>query len=285
VNIESDCIVCIFNQALRVAKSLDLDKSKTKEVLDLAASFVPQMSYDLTPPQNATPIYQEIAKLLNKKDLYKELKIESINRATELVPKCREILKKSEDKFLTATKIAIVGNVIDLASEVMFDLKSEVESVIERDFAIDDTKELKKALKNSKTLVYLADNAGENIFDEIYIEYLKREFKDLKIYYFVRSRPIINDITVEDLKDSKIFELTEVVDSGVKTPGIVYEYLNENAKEIFDSADTIISKGMGNYECLNEMKDSPLFFLLKIKCQVVAASIDEDIGAIICKKV
>ena len=36
----------------------------------------------------------------------------------------------------------------------------------------------------------------------------------------------------------------------------------------------IISKGQGNYEALSDV-DAPIFFLLKVKCNVIA----EDIGA------
>jgi uncharacterized protein with ATP-grasp and redox domains len=284
LNIQTDCIACIFNQALRVTKTLGLDDTSSKKILDLAASHVPKFTFSKNPPQNATPLYQDMAKELGVVDLYYDVKQSSIKKAKELAPKCEQILASSEDKFLTATKIAVVGNVIDLASEVIFDLEREVDNIIDSDFAIDDTNRLYEKLKNSKTLVYLADNAGENIFDLIYIRYLKSEF-DLDIYYFVRKEPIINDLTMDDLVDDELHSLCKVVDSGVPTPGIVYELMNDEAKELYDSADCIISKGMGNYECLSESVKNPLFFLLKIKCNVVASSLNEQLGAIICKKV
>ncbi len=285
MNSSPECISCIFNQALRVAKELDLDEKKTKEILDLSAKMLPQMSLALTPPQNATPMYQNIAKHLGLSDLYKDVKLKSIKKAKELEPYAREILNNSTDKFLTATKIAVVGNVIDLASVVSFDLNKELEKVTKSSFSIDDSKKLHEKLKKSKNIVYLADNAGENVFDLIFIEFLKNEFKELKIYYFVRSAPIINDLTPDDLKDDELSKFATIVDSGVKTPGIIYEDLNKEAKKLFDNADLIISKGMGNYECLSNSKTFPIFFLLKIKCAVVANSLNEQIGAIICKKI
>jgi len=285
VNIATDCLSCIFNQALKVTKELGLDDNRSKEVLDIAASMIPKMSMDLTPPQNATPMYQKISKYLKVDDLYKDIKEKSIQKAKDLEPLAYEILKNSSDKFITATKIAIVGNVIDLASEISFDLSDELKNTMQRSFAIDNTNELHEALKKSKKLVYLADNAGENIFDKIYIQYLRDEFKDIEIYYFVRGEPIINDLCLEDLKDDPIHDFATVIDSGVPTPGLVYEMLSESAKEIFDSADLIISKGMGNYECLNQAKSHPIFFLLKVKCSVVANSLNKKIGDIICKKI
>jgi uncharacterized protein with ATP-grasp and redox domains len=284
VNIAPDCIACIFNQALRVTKVLELERDKSKEILDLAASYTPTFSFEKTPPQNATPLYEAMAQHLEMEDLYSDIKKRSIQKALTLRPRCQEIIAKSEEKFLTATKIAVVGNVIDLASEVMYDLDEEVEKVMESHFAIDDSKMLYQQLLESKRVVYLADNAGENIFDALYIEQLKEIFPQLEIYYFVRGRPIINDLTLQDMENDPLHQLTEIVDSGVFTPGLVYEDMSPKAKEIFDSADCIISKGMGNYECLSTYTTLPLYFLLKIKCNVVSASLNCQLGAIICKK-
>ncbi len=285
MNISTECITCIFNQARRVADELDLDEIITKKVLDESAKMIPSFSLSKTPPQNATPMYEMISTLLDKKDLYKEAKMASIEKATSLIPKCREILAQSNHKFLTATKIAIVGNVIDLASEVMFDLDEEVDKVMDNRFVIDDSSSLHFELINAKKVVYLADNAGENVFDRLYIEYLKSEFKDIEFFYFVRGNPIINDITVADLEGDEIHDLATVIDSGVPTPGIVIDLMNDTAKELFNSADLIISKGMGNFECLSNETSYPIFFLLKIKCNVVATALNEKIGGIICKKV
>ncbi len=285
MNISTECITCIFNQALRVAKELGLDEKDTKRVLDESAKMIPSFSLSSTPPQNATPMYEMISKLLDKKDLYKEAKMASIQKATTLIPKCREILAQSDHKFLTATKIAVVGNVIDLASEIMFDLDEEVDKVMGNKFVIDDTATLHYELINAKKVVYLADNAGENVFDRLYIEYLKSEFKDIEFFYFVRGNPIINDITVDDLEGDEIHKIATVIDSGVPTPGIVIDLMNDKARDLFESADLIISKGMGNFECLSNESSYPIFFLLKIKCNVVSTALNEKIGGIICKKV
>jgi len=225
-----------------------------------------------------------ISNLLKKPDIYKEVKEKSIKKAQAFIPQCKKAIEDSKDPFLIATKIAVAGNVIDLASEYNFDLESELEKVLKTDFAIDDSRDLLETLKKSVTVVYLADNAGENVFDRLYIETLKQLFKDIKVYYFVRSTPIINDITYDELKNDEIHDVATVVNSGVQTPGIVIENLNKEARALFEKADCIISKGMGNYECLSENKDYPLYYLLKVKCNVVANSLAMDVGDIICKR-
>ena len=260
-----------------------MDEKSSKKVLDKSAKMLPNFSLLKNPPQNATPMYEMISKLLKKPDIYKELKQKSIKMAEKFIPKCKEEIKKSKNPFLTSTKIAVAGNVIDLASEVRFDLKDELFKVLKTNFSIDDTHKLYESLKKSKTVVYLADNAGENVFDKLYIETLKDIFKDIEVYYFVRSKPIINDITYDELKNDSINEIATLIDSGNKTPGVVIEDLKDEARELFYKADCIISKGMGNFECLSENNQFPIYYLLKIKCSVVAKELKRELGDIICK--
>jgi len=78
-------------------------------------------------------------------------------------------------------------------------------------------------------------------------------------------------------------KLCTLVDSGVNTPGFVYERATPYAKELFDKADLVISKGMGNYECLSPSHRDNIFFLLKVKCEVVANSLGLNLGDIVCK--
>ena len=50
-----------------------------------------------------------------------------------------------------------------------------------------------------------------------------------------------------------------------------------------DEADVILSKGMGNFECLQSHKDERLFMLFKVKCDVVAAFCGVEKGTMMLK--
>lgn len=284
MHIEPDCVTCIFSQSLKVANKLNLDQEMTKTVMNETAKMIPSFDHAKNPPQNAAPVYEMIARLLKKEDIYKEIKQESIEHAKSFVSLCKDKIKESENKLLTATKIAVAGNVIDLAAEFSFDLGEELEKILDMEFGIDDYEKLSAKLYGAKKLVYLADNAGENIFDKIYIETIKEFCPDMKVYCFVRGNPIINDITEKEAYDSGLNEVSTIINSGVPTPGLDMGAMSKEAKEIFESAECIISKGMGNYECLSEEGGYPIFFLLKVKCQVVARSLKSEIGDIVCKK-
>ena len=267
-----------------MTKELGLNTITSKNILDKSSKLLPEMSLEKTPPQNALAMYQMIAQTLKTKDIYHDIKQQSIQKAKILIPKAAALIKSSNNTFLTATKMAVAGNVIDLASQVEFDLENTVDNIEKMEFAIDDVVKLKTSLQSAKRLVYLADNAGENEFDKLYIKTIKKLFPKIEVFYFVRSKPIINDICFEDLDGDDLHEIATLIDSGNLTPGLVIKDLTPKAKEIFQSADTIISKGMGNYECLSQESVKELFFLLKIKCDVVANSLEKEVGSIICKK-
>ncbi|MDR0408562.1 MAG: ARMT1-like domain-containing protein [Campylobacteraceae bacterium] len=284
MRIQNVCKECVVKQAMRMGDLLSLDKSGKEIVLSMANAHTANFDDALSPPENAYKFYEDAAKYLETNDIYKEFKKASSKKAEEFRAVCEQYIQDSEDKLLSATKIAVVGNVIDLASYMQYDLKEEVAKVLESRFFIDDFIFLKTALQNAREIVYISDNAGEEIFDKIYIKLIKELFCDVEVYYFTRGKPIINDITYQDALDSKMDEVAIVVDSGVPTPGFVPKLANEKALKLFKRADFIIAKGMGNYECLSERKESDIFYLFKVKCSVVGEDINAPLGALVCKK-
>jgi uncharacterized protein with ATP-grasp and redox domains len=284
MKIEKECLTCIYNQSSRVSELLKLNEQQAHQISDIAKRHIENFDFSSTPPHNATPMYEEIAQYLNCDDLYADMKDEASKKALDFVLTCKHEIENSQEKLYGAIKAAVAGNVIDLAAEVMFDLEEEISKVFHKDFAIDDFILLKKQLAQAKTLVYLADNAGEEVFDKLCIETIKELYPQLQVFYFVRGKPIINDLTLSHAKKSALDTVATLVDSGVPTPGYTLDLANETSKKLFFEADCILSKGMGNYECLGLEKNLPLFFLLKVKCQVVARSLGATIGDIICKK-
>ena len=285
MNLDEACIGCILNQAVRVCDNIDADSALRKSILKRADEMSKNFSFMQNPPQVATPLYQEMARLAKKADLYDEVKKHSTNRAKESLPYLQDKLATSDDKLLTATKIAIAGNVIDLAAEVSFDLEEELEKIFDISFNKKDFYRLKEKLSSAKTVMYLADNAGEHVFDYLYIQTLQEIYPQLQITYAVRGEAIINDVTYDEAKELGFDTLCTLLDSGVNTPGFDYERATKEAQELFDNADLIISKGMGNYECLTPYPRENICFLLKVKCQVVANFIEQNIGDIVCKMV
>jgi uncharacterized protein with ATP-grasp and redox domains len=278
------CVVCIFSQALRVCETLETDETIAKQVLDRVACMVPEWRFDETPPAVAARVYPEIAKILETDDIYRYVKEEATRHAEAFIPIVRQRIDQSDDRFVAALKAAVAGNVIDLAATPAFDLKEEVEKIFHTPFAHDDSESLREALKKADTVLVVGDNAGEHLFDKVMMEELKTGFPHMTLYYAVRGVPIINDVTLKEAKAAGLDAVAEVVDSGVDTPGLDLARVTESFASLYERADLVIAKGMGNYECLSDTATRPTWYLLKVKCQVVANSLGREVGDIICYK-
>ena len=283
MKIDTACIECIINQSYKVANAIGADKSLTNKITSTIKEMSKNFSYDDNPPEIASYVYEKMAQLANKKDLYDEVKKLSTKKAISFVPLLKEKLQKSDNKLLTATKIAVAGNVIDLAACVEFDLDEELQKIFDTEFAYDDFNRFEIEIKKAKEILVIGDNVGEHIFDYMFVETLQELFPHVDVHYMVRGNPIINDVTMQEAQEAGFDKLCNLVDSGVNTPGFAYDRASLYAKELFDNVDLVISKGMGNYECLTPSHRGNIFFLLKVKCGVVASSLDKEIGDIICK--
>ena len=270
MKISKECYLCIYNQVFNITERLNLDEDTSSLVLREGARKLALYDLSFEPPIIASDIYESVAEIVKKRDLFEKEKKEAIKEALKLKPVLQKRLAKSKDKLYDACRVAVAGNVIDLGVNQEYDLQKEIKRIFEMHFYKNDYPMLKDKILNAKKITYLADNAGENVFDEILIEAIKEFNPDVKIYYVVRGKPIINDVTVDDLKGLEIFKLAEIIDSGVDTPGFCLSKANEKSKNIFYNSDLVISKGMGNFECLFGECNREVFYLFKVKCDVVA---------------
>jgi uncharacterized protein with ATP-grasp and redox domains len=284
MNIKNDCLVCIYNQALKTARNLQCNDKLTKTIMDDTAKILLKYDLDVTPPFIAKDVYKKISKRVGAKDPLEKIKEKSTIEAKKLEPFIEKKIQNSSDKLLAAIRAAIAGNVIDFGAQREFDLKEAVEEIFEKEFGVCDYEKFNKDLKKAKLILYIADNTGEHIYDKILLRHLVKKYLDKRFIYVTRGTPIINDVTLKEAKKAKIDKICEVVSSGVDTPGLILKRANKKFKELFKKSDMIIAKGMGNYETLYGVTDKNTYFLFKIKCNVVADSLNREVGDIMFLK-
>ena len=209
----------------------------------------------------------------------KKIKESNINEALALYPSLKQVINNSDNRLLTAIRIAIAGNVIDLGVGKEFNILEDMEKILIQEFAIFDFEEFKSQFEKAESILYLGDNAGESVFDKILIEELNKP-----VTYVVRDVPVINDVTFEDAISSGLDEVAEIISSGSSAPGTILNLCNDTFLDKFNNADMIISKGQGNYEGLSNV-DRSVFFLLKAKCQVIAKNLGVKENDIVLKMI
>ncbi len=274
MNIKPDCITCLFNQSLKVTKLLKLDDATSKKILDSTAQILIDHDMTYTPPQIAKKIYQSISDITGEED---PIALSKEHATLEALKVDTSFIQSIPD----ALKLSVIGNVIDFGAQEQFDLGEMIQSHFHHPFGIDNFPTFEKELKNAKEMVIIGDNVGEHIFDKVLIETIKKHY-NIEVYYFVRGKPIINDVT---LKEAGILKnCAHIIDTGVATPGYDLAEANAQSKAIFDRADIVLAKGMGNFESLYLEAQRPIYFLFVVKCTVVAQAIGKEVKELIFKR-
>ena len=280
-----DCIPCFFRQALEAARNSGASQIKQREILNELAKTLPGFSFTFTPPEMARIIYGIVTKVTHQVDPYKKIKAKSNELALKIYPELRKRILRSDDRLLKAVELAIAGNIIDYGARISLNITEELNKILSKEeisFHKDkdvlfDYSYFKDSVKKAENVLYLADNAGETVFDRILIEEIKRIAKHKNIIYAVKEKPIINDALIEDAYKCGVDKIATVVSCGSSAPGTILSLCSKEFLKIYKKVDMIISKGQGNFEALSEEK-RPIFFLLKAKCQVVAKDIGCNVG-------
>lgn len=220
-------------------------------------------------------VYKAIYQTADTADPFKEIKEQCTKQLMTRYNDFKKQIARSKDPLYTALKYACIGNAIDFGADPDFDVERNLEALFDKDFDVCQYDKFVKTLEKASDILFIADNAGETVFDRLLIEQLT-----IPVKYAVRSRPIINDAVIEDAQNAGIDKVAEVITSGCDAPGTILKLCSEQFKKIFSSADLIISKGQGNYETLSD-EDRPIFFLLRVKCPVIARDINIPCGSIV----
>jgi len=266
-----ECIPCFLRQIYNVLRVSEAENDVSFKVLRRSAKFISdELDISRSPGHNATLLHRMFREMTKINDPYKFLKDKYTEVALGLEPEIYEkVYLPAEDRLEVAVKLAAVGNVIDFGVPQKFDIYAELENFMSRKFAYFDIEIFKRFLVPNKEVLYVADNAGEIVFDKFLLRELKE--RGLKVTFAVRGGPVLNDATVEDALKSGIQELVdELITTGRDFIGIDLDFASEEFREKWERAFLIISKGQANIETLENVDNKDIFFILKAKCNPMA---------------
>lgn len=281
-----DCFPCFMRQALEAARMATDDPAVQREVLDRTAALLPTVPLETTPVSIGQLVHRVVREVTGNPDPYKAVKKESNDLGLRLYPGLKARVERSEDPLLAALEIAGAGNVIDFGAELAVSPDRSIERIVNDslnqalreslDRAAYDA--LRDRLAGVEEILYLGDNAGEIVCDRILIEELVRLGK--RVTFAVRGSPIINDATLDDARYVGLDEVAALITNGSDAVGTTLSDSSPEFREVFRTAELIISKGQGNFEGLSDVP-GPIFFLFKVKCRVVARETGAGMGTLL----
>jgi uncharacterized protein with ATP-grasp and redox domains len=270
-----DCIPCLVRQTLEVARLAMTDAAVHEKIIRDVLGVLSQINLALPPPVIAQKIYRRLRALTGVEDPYRSLKDRFNRMALDILPALAAKVDTASEPLAMAVRLAIAGNIIDLGANLGLtetDVRLAIDNVLSEPF-VGDLGQFGQAVSKAERILYLADNAGEIVFDRLLIAQLR----DKHITVAVRGRAIINDATLADAQVAGIHQLCQVIDNGSDAPGTILSDCSQRFRDKFNAADLIIAKGQGNYETLTDVSAN-IFFLLKIKCPVIASHIGLETG-------
>lgn len=271
----NDCLVCFLRQALATARRSTTDRQQHWQLTGAVGAMLASFDPRIPPPENAVHYYRLIAQRTGVRDPYAAEKRESNTFALDLETRTREMIQGETDPLLAAVQFAINANVLDYGAQYRLNREAALASCRQA-LVVNHYWALQEQIATNPHILYLADNCGEIVFDKLLIELLLA--RGCRVTVAVRQTPIINDATLEDAITCGLDRICPIITNGADIPGTSLAACSEEFRRHFDGADCIISKGMGNFECLSEVR-APLFFLFIVKCTTVRAYLKSQFPA------
>ncbi|MDD9303216.1 MAG: DUF89 family protein [Desulfobacter sp.] len=281
---DNQCYPCLVSAGLNAACLATEDQTLVGEIIRNVLAELAVADPKTPPPLIARFVQETVARVTGVDDPYGPLKKTCNDMALDLYPELLALKASAGNRrarFDTGVRLAIAGNIIDfgvsahvgkklVTDTISHSLKTSVHGSIETFY---------RAVDKAENILWLADNAGEIVFDRLLLE----EMDLSKVIYAVRGKPVINDAVMEDARAAGLTSMVKVVDSGTNIPGTLVDYCSNAFKSVFHKADLIIVKGQGNFETLDH-GDPRTWFLFKAKCSVVARYAGCNIGDLVVKQ-
>jgi uncharacterized protein with ATP-grasp and redox domains len=267
---EALCIPCVIKQCQRIALNTSNDDDMIIKVTKQALNTISNLSLDEPPNLFTSKVIFQAYDILGNKDPFIAAKKEQAELGKKAASQTKAKIDKSNDPLHSAIFYAAIGNVIDSGPQETIDLEQALNRT---HFSHDDYSRFKEKLASASTILYILDNAGEIYFDKLLVEKLSA----WNVILAVKSGPILNDVTEQELKEAELDKLGKVVKTGSRFLGINFNECSEDFQKAYEEADIILAKGHANFESLaDDARDT--FLMLVAKCPVVANKLSELTG-------
>jgi uncharacterized protein with ATP-grasp and redox domains len=271
-----ECFACLMRTTLDAARRAGADDPACEEIVRAGCRFLSRADTADSPPVLASTLQAMVRERTGCDDPYAQAKARSDELAASLLGPLRDDISASPDPFAAALRVALAGNIIDFGVGSTVEdgaVVAAIEAAMAGPPSDAEIGVLRDAVRRSKHILYLLDNAGEIVLDGLFLE----QFPPGSVTCAVKGGPILNDATREDARRVGMPAGIRIIDNGTRIPGTVIERTGAEFRHALGTADLIVSKGQGNFETLDD-PPCETFFLLRVKCTVVSRLTGADIG-------
>ena len=271
------CIPCIMNLMESTLNKTDMDHLSRQMILDKIELDWTKTDMSLPPALTAGLIYQKLLQETDQDDLFKDHKKSSIQEALKLYPSLKTLVEQARDSLDIAIRISALGNILDAGNPNSYNIDEEIARLFDDRIWGESLEIFRKKLSDADSLLILADNAGEAVFDKVLIEAL-----NVPVIYAVKSAPAFDDALLIDARQAGIDKVAKLIESGTPYLGTYIPSCTPEFRDLFQNSPLVLAKGQANFETLND-NNRDIFFLLKVKCDVISKEIGYPVGSLVLK--
>lgn len=278
MKINEKCLPCLINQVIKVANITNC--SNRDDLYHQVFEQLSKIDFNKSNPEIIGMIFELVKKHLNNEDPYQEIR----QYYNNLFLQSYDDFDKKIDSFKTAIKYAIIGNIIDFSpinNQEITKIDDWFDNIDNLSLTIDHVDKLINDIKKAKTILYLGDNCGEICLDKLLLKRIKQLNPNLKIYFGVRGKPVVNDSIESDAYEVGIDEYASIISNGDNSLGTILSRTSAQFNQIYQNCDFVIAKGQANFESLSE-ENKKIYFLLMVKCDVIAKYINVPEKSLVC---
>ena len=277
MKVEAECAACLLARATAETYYATTNPAlRFRTIKEVTKLLNREFRPTTVPADIGTKRDRLIKQLTSNDDPYKRSKKMSNEKAVKLLPYARKLVEEGhnqQERFKKACLCAVVGNILEFdIPGHCFTFRTLTKSFRDaaKDLIVDDVDKAYELAKKAEVVLYLADNAGEIVFDTLLVEQLKN--MGLKVTYVVKGGPVINDATLEDVGPSGMSKLADnILTTGTDAVGLLKKEVSPEFLKVYDEAELVFAKGMGYAETLTEYKlTKPHLLLFRTKCNPVA---------------
>jgi uncharacterized protein with ATP-grasp and redox domains len=275
--IHDRCYDCLLSRIDYEARLSTRDEGRITRVLSECSALLGGFRGTPCPASLvASAAHHRAYDVLGDTDPYRRIKEVSTGEAIQACRAVRSSLQSFRDHALAS----VIANTFDYgvsSHRVTDDFMAFFREEFGKGFLIDDTERMEEL---TKEVVYFTDNAGEIVFDRLFVEYLVGTGS--RVTVAVKGAPILNDATLGDAEKAGLRRFARVTTTGSGDIGVDLGKIPGDLREALDSCTLVIAKGMANYEALTEYRNlPPTAYLMAVKCPTISEEVGVPEGSLV----
>lgn len=293
---KEQCRQCLREITEKAIKLSTKDRKLQEKLLEDLSEYINSRFAEIKLPDVSTKIFRIIARETGTADPFLAIKKESNLYFLQLIPMIRKWLQdlNQRESFHHLMLYSIAANMVDFSTGGhtvnLSSMKNILEEFPQEGLAIDDFDKLYSNIKSAEQIIYLSDNCGEVVVDNLAVEFLVRNL-DKKVYLGLKGAPVANDCTINDFTREELSHYATEIFPVSKSFGWNLQETTDHFKKLLSKIDVLIVKGQSNYETtLNnlvrypEYPFPPIFCVLRTKCEVITNHLGVPLGSNVIKQ-